>query len=339
MVSTPLDGMDGLVCDLDGVVYAGPKAIPGAVESLNEISDRLPVLFATNNASRPPDVVAGHLHDLGITTTTDRVVTSSTAGARVLADLLPAGTQVLAVGGIGVARALEDVGLQPVGAVDCTTSLPTAVLQGYGPDVTATDLATASFAVAAGARWVATNRDLTLPTERGPAPGNGALVAAVAIATGVEPESVGKPGPLMYQQAADLVDAQPRRMLGVGDRLETDIAGARAAGMKSAMVLTGVHGPLDLAVALRDMRPDFILNDLTDLLTPYEPVCRAGECEFTCGPARSGWTGNRLEFSGGGIERVRVVLAALWQARDQEMLDADAAREVMRSSVGLDELR
>lgn len=326
------------MCDLDGVVYYGPDPIAGAAEALGALGDR-PLLFATNNASRTPDAVAEHLQELGIDAGPAQVLTSSTTGARVLADVLPRGSEVLAVGGIGVREAIQQVGLTPVRPSDCTETYPNAVLQGYGLDVTAADLAVASYAVQHGARWIATNTDAALPTERGTAPGNGTLVAAVTAATGTEPKSVGKPGPLMYQQAASLAGLRPDQLVGVGDRLETDIAGAKAAGMLAATVLTGVHGPAEIASAPAEMRPDLMLGDLSDLHRPYEVVEQLDDSQYRCGAARARWVEGTLKLEGEGLEAMRAAVVMLWARQDDGTVDPGTAAEIARSSVGPVELR
>jgi glycerol-1-phosphatase len=254
-----------VVCDLDGVVYRGPSAVPHAVEVLGTVG--VPVLYATNNASRSPDDVATHLRDLGLACTPEAVATSSQAGAWLLADRLPAASAVLAVGGAGVATALAEAGLTPVLPADAADLAVDAVLQGYGPDVTASDLAEAAYAVQAGATWVATNTDGTLPTDRGVAPGNGSLVAAVERAVGTPPHLVaGKPGPPLYLLCAQRLDLPPDRLLAVGDRLDTDIEGAVAAGMDSLLVLTGVDDLRACLEAPANRRPTWVAPDLRALL-------------------------------------------------------------------------
>ena len=147
-----------------------------------------------------------------------------------------------------------------------------AVLQGYGPGVCAADLAEAAYAVEDGAVWVATNTDATLPTDRGTAPGNGTLVGAVERAVGRPPDEVaGKPSPPLYLMCAQRHDAGPETVLAVGDRLETDIEGAGAAGMDSALVLTGVHGLRDALLAPPPRRPTYLLPDLRQLAEPLSP--------------------------------------------------------------------
>lgn len=330
----PVDGLEGVVCDLDGVVYHGATAVAGAVSALERLGGVVQVRYATNNASRTPTVVAAQLRELGITLDDADVLTSSTVGAQVLAESLPQGAAVLAVGGEGVRVALTESGLEPVTWADPAQPAPVAVLQGYGAEVTAAQLAEAAYAIQAGARWVATNTDRTLPTARGIAPGNGALVAAVRAAVDVDPEVVGKPGPLMYEQAARLLGRAPERMLGVGDRLETDIAGARAAGMRTALVLTGVHGPGDAAAAPAEQRPELLLEGLADLLVPYASPQRVGNGEWRCAGATARWDGAQIEVEGGGIGAARAAVALAWDLVDDGRLDADVAGAQVRSSVG-----
>ncbi|HET7821188.1 MAG TPA: HAD-IIA family hydrolase [Ornithinibacter sp.] len=254
-----------VVCDLDGVVYRGPTAVPHAVEVLGALG--VPVLYATNNASRAPDEVAAHLRDLGLDCTPDAVATSSQAGAWLLADRLAPGSAVLAVGGAGVATALREAGLRPVLPTEAARGRVDAVLQGYGPAVTARDLAEAAYAVEGGATWVATNTDGTLPTDRGVAPGNGSLVAAVERAVGHPPHLVaGKPAPPLYLLCAQRLELPVDRVLAVGDRLDTDIEGAVAAGMDSLLVLTGVDDLRACLEAPPQRRPTWVAPDLRALL-------------------------------------------------------------------------
>lgn len=277
----------GLVCDLDGVVYRGAQAVPHAVAELTAAREGgARVVFATNNASRPPAVVAEALRGLGLTLDDQDVLTSSLAGARHLAEHFPDGATVLAIGGPGVADALHSVGLRPVLAADAADADIDAVLQGYGAAVTAAELGEAAYAIQRGAKWVATNNDLTLPTDRGVAPGNGSLVAAVRLAVDVEPTVVGKPGPLLYELAAHELGTGPEATLGIGDRLETDTAGAHAAGMDALHVLTGVHGPGDLVRAPRELRPRYVGVDLQVLREPYAEPERSGDGRWTA----DGWT-------------------------------------------------
>lgn len=274
----------GMLCDLDGVVYRAHQPCPGAVEGITIAREKgVRVLFMTNNASRTPDDVADQLTGLGLPTTADDVLTASQVAAALVAEEHPTvgdgGTGVvLAVGGPGVGVALERRGLRWVqarGIRDSDQSAPVTVevvVQGYGADVDVTDLTEATYAVASGAAWVATNDDATLPTERGLAPGNGSLVAAVRHATGLAPRVVGKPHAHAYREALTRLDLPLDACLMVGDRLDTDIAGARAVGLRSALVLTGVSTRQEAEVAPESMRPDLTVDSLTELADLWEPA-------------------------------------------------------------------
>lgn len=328
----------GLVCDLDGVIYRGADPVPYAVECLSSCQSGPPggVVYATNNASRPPEVVASHLRELGLEATPQQVINSSITGAGVLADRLDAGSRVLAVGGIGVSVALREAGLDPVDAALLSgDSAPVrAVLQGYGPQVSAHDLAEIAYAVQSGADWVVTNNDQTLPTDRGIAPGNGSLVSAVRIAVDVDPEVVGKPGPLMYHHAAQRLGTDAEHTLGIGDRLETDIAGAHAAGMAALLVLTGVHGVADVVACEADLRPRYVALDLRALGDPYEEPAPEG-AGWRIGDLRGllDVSGDSpvVSFDGGpqgsaeGQDGLRIALRVLWSALDDECITTEAA--------------
>jgi glycerol-1-phosphatase len=255
----PLGSVDGVVCDLDGVVYRGRTAVPHAVQALRGMP--VPVIYVTNNASTAAAVIADRLRGLGLDVADTDVLTSAQAGAAAIARRLP-GAVVLAVGGPGVAEALEHSGLVATTSAEGAQ----AVLQGYGPDVRARDLAEAAYAVADGAWWVATNTDATIPTDRGVAPGNGSLVGVVSAAVGRGPHAVvGKPYPDLYRLAAERLGMEPGRTLAVGDRLDTDIEGATAAGLPSALVLTGVDSRASAQEAPPHRRPTRILEDLRGL--------------------------------------------------------------------------
>ena len=259
-----------LICDLDGVVYRGSTAVPGALETLIAVlSTDVQVCFATNNASRTPEHVHERLVGMGLPAGGWTVVTSAQAAAGILARQLPKGASVLAVGGAGVARALTDVGLVPCESHERVDVA--AVVQGAGPDVAWRDLAEVAHQVQRGALWVATNTDATIPTGRGLAPGNGSLVAAVRGAVGVDPYVVGKPGPDLFQMALARMGAASEDVLVIGDRLDTDVAGAKAAGLDSLFVLGGAHRMHDLVHAAEGCRPDHVARDLRGLLRPAAP--------------------------------------------------------------------
>lgn len=260
-----VDSYDTVLFDLDGVIYRGPSALPGVSDVIAELDRRgVRCVFVTNNASRTPDAVASHLVQLGVPCTVEQVVTSSQAAAEILVGLCAPGAQVFVVGGEGIEQALRHAGFSPTRDPGVR---PVAVVQGFAPEVGWRDLADASYLIESGCLWIATNLDLTFPTEYGIAPGNGSLVAAVANATGKWPDHVaGKPEPALVRTAMQRVGA--RRALMVGDRLDTDIAGAERAGIDSLYVATGVHSLDDVFAADPGFRPTFLGPDLGALLSP-----------------------------------------------------------------------
>lgn len=261
---SPLDGADAVLADLDGVVYAGKNAIPHAVDSLNTVAASIRVGYITNNASRTAGSVAEHLSSLGLVVAPEDVVTSPQAAVRVLAGLVPAASTILVVGGEGLVSVVEAAGfIVTRSALDS----PAAVIQGFHPSVGWTELAEATFALHTGIPWVATNTDWTIPQERGIAPGNGTLVSAVHTAVGRLPVVAGKPEQPIFDEATRRFGAA--NALFIGDRLDTDISGANRAGIRSALVLTGIDGPKQVIAADAKSRPTFLLDDLRQLHEPY----------------------------------------------------------------------
>jgi HAD superfamily hydrolase (TIGR01450 family) len=313
----------GLICDLDGVVYRGANAIPGAVETLNRVTaDGVPVVFATNNASRPPEDVGDHLRRLGVAERSWSVVNSSQAAAAYLAERLAPGARVYAVGGPGVAQALAEAGLEPVRVADLGDSPVEAVVQGLGFDITWRELAAVGYLVEAGAIWVATNVDLTLPTPSGRAPGNGALVALVQTTTSASPHVVGKPKPALFDVARARLGTDRPDTLVCGDLLGTDIEGANSAGLDSLFVLSGSSRLRDLAFAERPARPTYVAADLSGLLAPELPV------PVTSADRRVEITPDAaLRVTGGGETGtlLQSVVSMAWDARDAGRAVSDDA--------------
>jgi HAD superfamily hydrolase (TIGR01450 family) len=279
----PSEIYDVALLDLDGVVYVGADAVPGVPDALAAARRAgMRLGFVTNNAARTPEDVAEHLTALGVQARADDVITSSQAAATVVAGLLSAGARVLPVGGPGVAAALTDAGLEVVARAE---DEPVAVVQGYGRDVGWAQLAEAVVAVRNGARHVATNLDATIPSPRGPLPGNGAMVGVVSAITGQEPLVTGKPDPAMHAECVRRTGA--RNPLVVGDRLDTDIEGARRAGAASLLVLTGVTDPGTLLAARPDHRPHLLSADAGGLLVVHPAVVPDGPA-YRCGSWRAG---------------------------------------------------
>jgi glycerol 3-phosphatase-2 len=304
------------------------------VETLNcAVEAEVPIVFATNNASRSPAAVGEHLRELGLGREGWSVATSSQAAAAYLASRLEPGTQVLAVGGPGVALALSEAGLTSVRASELTsTAAVVAVVQGAGQDVTWRDLAEVGYLAQAGAIWVATNLDATVPTSRGQAPGNGAFVAAVRTTTSVSPHVTGKPGAALFDLARSRLGTDQADTIVVGDRLETDIAGANAAGLDSMFVLGGASSLRDLAFAGEASRPSYVAFDLSGLLQP-------GLCGH-CDPEEVEVSPDGELFARRSGERHRLlqaVVSAAWSARDagRPLSDDAALWESLERQVGV----
>ncbi|HSP59899.1 MAG TPA: HAD-IIA family hydrolase [Ornithinimicrobium sp.] len=270
----------GILCDLDGVVYRGDAACPGAAEGLASAREAgVQILYMTNNASRTPEAVADQLSGLGVPAGPADVLTASQVAAVEVASLQADGRltigqdrPVLALGGRGVGEALEEQHLDWITTVEQrersgSTGIAgvAAVVQGYGPQIDVQDLTEAAYAIREGAAWIATNDDTTLPTARGLAVGNGSLVAAVRSATGAEPTVVGKPHRNAYQVALDRLGLPAGECLMIGDRLDTDIAGAARAGIPSALVLTGVSTAEEVPALPQSLRPGHVVGTIVEL--------------------------------------------------------------------------
>ncbi|MFH8290801.1 HAD-IIA family hydrolase [Streptomyces sp. NPDC018059] len=325
------EAYDTALLDLDGVVYAGGHAIAYAVESLGTAREGgMHLAYVTNNALRTPDAVAEHLTELGIETAASDVITSAQAVARLVSEHVPEGARVLVIGGEGLRVALRERGLEPVESADDD---PAAVVQGYGgPDLAWGRFAEASYAVARGVPWFASNTDLTIPSARGIAPGNGAAVEVVRIATGAEPQVAGKPLPPMHRETILRTGAE--RPLVVGDRLDTDIEGAFHGGVDSLLVLTGVTDGAQLVAARPEHRPTYVDADLRGMLTG-QPEVAPVQGGFGCG----GWTavvrGGELALDGEGevMDGLRALCAAAWTKAGGGVCGLDAGKALSRLGV------
>lgn len=307
-MTTLAEQHDCLLLDLDGTVFRGQEATIGSVETLANVNVR--ALYVTNNASRGPREVAEHLKELGFSASGDDVVTSAQSAARLLADQLPSGARVLVIGTESLAAEIRNVGLAPVRLY---ADEPHAVVQGHSPDTAWANLAEAALAIRSGALWVATNVDRTLPSERGLLPGNGSMVAALRTATDQEPQVAGKPQPTLLNDA--LERGHFERPLVVGDRLDTDIAGANAAGLPSLLVLTGVSTAADMVFAIPEERPTYVAPDLRSLNSHAEGLLvgphPAWKVETGPNDVTVHWTGGDAEDA---LSVVRATANTVWQS-------------------------
>ena len=315
---TPLDGVELVLADLDGVIYKGAGAIPYAVESINAIVPSVRVAYLTNNASRTDATVAAHLTELGLRAAPEDVVTSPQAAMGLLKDMVPAGSTILVVGGDGLVDEVTKAGFTVTrSALDA----PAAVVQGFAPDVAWVHLAEAAFALngegtTGDLPWVATNTDWTIPQARGTAPGNGTLVSAVHTAIGRLPVVAGKPEVAIYREAMKRFGTEAALM--IGDRLDTDILGANRAGIPSALVLTGIDQAKQVLGAVPQERPTYILDDLRQLHEPYPETIvteAPGVTRTTVGGATVRREGATVTVeSGTGVDLLRAGAAAIWNS-------------------------
>lgn len=304
---------DLAMLDLDGVVYIGGEAVPGAAASIERArAAGLRVAFVTNNAARPPAAVASHLQDLGVPAEAGDVVTSAQAAARVLRDRFGEGARIAALGADGLLEALRAEGLVPV-AADADAA---AAVTGYGPDVVWRDVMRLASRIREGLPWVASNTDGSLPTPYGVAPGHGALVGLISRFADVEPIVAGKPAPPLLQETIRRVGG--RRPLMVGDRIDTDIEGGIAVGVDTLLVMTGVTGLAELVSVPAPDRPTFIAADLGGLLEPHPEVTVDGAAVRS-----GGWTASvregslRIEGDGEASDWWRAVASAGWRHLDE----------------------
>ncbi|ADP79782.1 HAD-IIA family hydrolase [Frankia inefficax] len=328
----PAERFDVALLDLDGVVYRGDSAVPHAAEAIEAAGRRgMRSAYVTNNALRTPEAVAARLVGFGIPARADEVITSAQAAAHVLGEWLPAGAAVLVLGGEGLRAAVTAEGLRPVASAD---DEPSAVVQGFDPELTYARLAEGALAVRAGARWVASNADLTVPTERGIAPGNGSLVAMIRAATGAEPLVAGKPEPAMHAESVRRSRAD--RPIIVGDRLDTDIEAGTRSGTPTLLVLTGVTGGSELLAAGPVHRPTLLAADLRGLSYQHPAAERRADGSARCGawtchvdtegtlhwrqasgePDAGGGAGSGGGPADDGLDALRAACQAAWAAAD-----------------------
>ena len=278
-----------LLVDLDGVVYRGSEPVPGIAALLAQrAAAGDDVVYVTNNSMHYRADYVTLLASLGAPVTADRVISSPRATALYIAQREPRLRRVLSVGASGLDRELRDVGLDVVGAAYAAERMakegldgwaaaghPDAVVAGLDPQLTYLRIAAAVDCIRAGARFIATNRDPVYPTERGLRPGAGSVIAAIEAASGVVPLVIGKPEPLLMEEAARAVGADPRSAVVIGDGLFTDIAAAHAIGARSVLLLTGVSTRAQAEALPHDRRPTAIAADAAELAEVLRELARS----------------------------------------------------------------
>lgn len=262
----PFTDIRALIIDMDGVLWHGNQPAPGLKDFFQTLREQdIPFILATNNASLTQQQYVDKLARMGVTVTLNEIMTSSMATALYLAEHTdPASTRIFVIGEDGAKQPLLDRGFTLTGLYEVNNNNSNAgadiVVCGKDETLTWDKLATATLNIRAGARFIGTNADITLPTERGQILGNGAILAALQTATGVTPTIIGKPEPIIYQQALAKLGTNPSETVAIGDRLETDILGAVRTGIRSLLVLSGVSTEDDLKTS--DYQPTWVMQDI-----------------------------------------------------------------------------
>jgi len=252
-----------LIIDMDGVLWEGTKALPGLKEFFELLRlQKLPFILATNNASLTQDQYIEKLKSMGVHVTANEILTSSMATAQYLSEQVePKDNSVLVIGEDGLRQPLINKGFTLINTpFNKQGKVADFVICGLDRQLTWGKLAEASLHISAGAKFIASNADTTLPTERGPVLGNGAILAALQAATKIQPTVIGKPEAIMYQQAISILKVPTDKTIAIGDRLNTDILGAVNTGIRSIMVLTGISTRQELHSI--SYQPTWIMPDI-----------------------------------------------------------------------------
>lgn len=263
--SSILEPIRNLLIDMDGVLWRGDEPMPGLHRFFAFLRRHdIAFMLATNNATMTPEQHTLKLTRFGVTVPPDAVLTSALVVAAYLADVAPSGSRVYTIGEEGLDRALEEEGF----ILDDEDA--DYVVVGWDRELTFEKLRNASLLIHRGAAFVGTNPDPSFPTEQGPAPGNGATLAALEAATGVSPVVTGKPEPRMYEEALRRMDARPENTAMIGDRIDTDIAGAIPIGLTTVLTLSGIATRDDIENSR--IKPDLVCEDLEALLALWETI-------------------------------------------------------------------
>lgn len=275
---TPFSDINALIIDMDGVLWHGDSPLPGLSDFFTIIREQqIPFILATNNASLTAAQYVTKLETMGVMIEHTEILTSGMATARYLAKLYPpSDTRVFVIGESGAKQPLLEHGFILTEIDDIRDGSPNSgadvIVSGLDKNLSWDKLATAALNIQAGAHFFGTNGDVTLPTERGFAPGNGATLAALEAATGIKPTIIGKPEPIMYQQAMAILDTPADKTIAIGDRLDTDILGAVHAGMRSLLVLSGISSEKDLETV--DYQPTWIMQDIREVIEKLKNLAR-----------------------------------------------------------------
>lgn len=262
-----LNCIDAVVLDMDGVVWRGAEILPGVPDFFLFLRDqRIPFALASNNSSKSAAEYVTRVHSLGIPVETELIITSGLVTVDELQRTYPRGTPIYVIGSGSLIELLKDSGY----LIDPDSAQ--VVIVGLDVTLTYDKLKIAGKRLLAGADFIGTNGDLTLPTADGISPGNGAILAALQAMTGRVPRLMGKPEPAMFRTALNRLNSAPDRTLMIGDRLDTDILGAQQAGLRTALVLTGISRAADVDPII----PDGIYDSLAALHEAWQQTVATG---------------------------------------------------------------
>lgn len=254
-----------LILDMDGVLWRGETPMPGLADFFATLRRlRIGFALATNNATKTAIMYTEKLARFGVEVDPQHIITSAEATAAHLREIYSPGTAVYVVGDQGLHDAIRAQGFDIVTMQEAKQGRETAVVvAGFARSATYDMLAMGAHLINRGARFVGTNPDPSFPSEIGPLPGAGALLAFIEVGTGIAPTIIGKPGPIMFQQALKRLGGTPQNTVMVGDRLTTDIAGGKNAGLRTILVLSGISTRAEAENG--NLHPDFIFADINEL--------------------------------------------------------------------------
>ncbi len=257
--------INNLILDMDGVLWRGETPMPGLVDFFTTLDDAgIGYILATNNATKTAVMYSERLRRFGVTIPPEKILTSAEATATYLAGLYKPGSPVYVIGAKGLHDAVTDKGFRVISPAEVRAGgMAVSVVAGLSPQMTYEELAMGAHQINQGVPFVGSNPDLTYPTEIGPLPGSGAVLAFISAATGVEPTIIGKPGAILFLEAVNRLGGNMDTVAMVGDRLSTDIYGAKAAGLRAILVLSGISTREEAAAGL--VQPDYIFSDITEL--------------------------------------------------------------------------
>jgi len=265
----PFSNINGLIIDMDGVLWHGSEPLPGLNDFFDTLRQRsLPFVLATNNASLTAIQYIAKFASFGVTVSENEILTSGIATASYLAEHHPPElTRIYAIGESGLLEPLIEQGFELTGLDEIRDPFqnigPDLVVLGLDRTLTWQKLSTATLNIRSGAHFYGTNADTSLPTEKGITIGNGSILKAIEAATGRKPTTIGKPKPIMYQQAMKMLHTSPEETLAIGDRLDTDILGAINAGTRSILVFSGISTQQDLTQS--SYAPTLVMQDIREI--------------------------------------------------------------------------